>query len=391
MRIKTFEGMHGIIRSEIEHIISILKTRGFREPIVERGPDVEVIKDVEVSQLFQKRPTWVVRVNPEDVADTNYAGIFPKKLRDCRLPPVDTSSRKVQSQSWCAVLFNPSDYPLWIKITLLTSWLREKEFQGFILLEYPGVASNGDLHTWDRKLLFIRFNKDGTYKASKAAKIQEEDEYPWLLKRAPQKCSYINSCTSKVLNQGHEKKYYSLTDYYKDNPSETGTAGMVLTGKVVTVESDHAVLRFSDGQEGILYKMDFGWSSEFDSMHRLCPPKSEIEVKVLLLRGDKLVLGRKHRFTDPWIYLSDLNVNDKYQGIIKSCRKTKIYVGIGEPYIKISDPYSLVIGYIPIPSNVRNKVRSDLKKGMTINVAIKEMDIRERKLILQSDDIWEKD
>ena len=57
MRIKTFEGMHGIIRSEIEHIISILKTRGFREPIVERGPDVEVIKDVEVSQLFQKRPT----------------------------------------------------------------------------------------------------------------------------------------------------------------------------------------------------------------------------------------------------------------------------------------------------------------------------------------------
>ena len=208
----------------------------------------------------------------------------------------------------------------------------------------------------------------------------------------------------ELMQKKEEQQYSSLTDFYRENPLPVklinpdvgrecviGGAGMVLTGTVVTVCSDHAVIRFSDGQEGILNKEDFGWSSEFDSMHCLCPPKSEIEVMVLLIRGDKLVLGRKHRFTDPWIYLSYLNVNDKYQGIVKSCRKTKIYVGIGEPYIKISDPYSLVIGYIPIPSNVRNKVRSDLKKGMTINVEIKEMDIRERKLILQSDDIWEKD
>jgi hypothetical protein len=110
------------------------------------------------------------------------------------------------------------------------------------------------------------------------------------------------------------KVYSSLTEYLRENPpqirlrdSKTGLEGTIgggigaiLTGTVVRVSMEEAILRFAE-QEGILSNHDFAWDKDETHDLRLsCKVGDEMNVKVLA-PGLRLIVGRKHLFENPLV------------------------------------------------------------------------------------------
>lgn len=98
--------VHPVVKAETEHIKTILFERGFKMPIVEQGPDVEVNTCPEVIRYFATKRPWILKTTADEVpADTGV--VVAKDVKSLNFRSV-----RLFGKLWCAVFLDPEDTDL---------------------------------------------------------------------------------------------------------------------------------------------------------------------------------------------------------------------------------------------------------------------------------------
>lgn len=197
----------------------------------------------------------------------------------------------------------------------------------------------------------------------------------------------------------YDKIYLSLTAFLTENAApvswideagwhaSVGLVGVQLRGRVEKVTRNRLLLRFEDGLVGRLDRADFAWGREREPLSRFCHVGDELTVVVLDDRGSSLYIGRKHRFSDPWSAIK-FKPGDRIQIRIQELSRRAIKVTVDEPSVLTEDALACVVGEIRVPRSSPPPLLSNLRMGQTLQATVKRLDLAERVLLLDSDEIF---
>lgn len=209
-----------VIKKEVENITMLLKSRGFKSPIVEGNFCVEVetydlanLMDLYYDNSLNPLPiNWYIEVygasrikkiisydiqiislNKNDIIDSSrfiknnylFKGKKAGSIFEQDIVNLVTDDNILQcdrhyspNDSWCTVLLDPiktdTDY-WWFILDASVLYLSNKGFHGYMLILCPKVTQWGTIEGWYRD--FVSIDNEGRYNILKG--LSHEECYPW--------------------------------------------------------------------------------------------------------------------------------------------------------------------------------------------------------------------